>query len=109
MLINTNTTNSTTASTTVFWLVFPLSHPHPTTSQPLPASSRYTAIFTSGDYPLVEFTFWGKVVNFFNVLVAVGVVGIPASVLASGFADLLDQKRSGEYDEYDEYDEKPLG
>ena len=47
--------------------------------------------------------------NFFNVLVAVGVVGIPASVLASGFADLLDQKRSGEYDEYDEYDEKPLG
>ena len=37
----------------------------------------------------------GRLVNFFNVLVAVAVVGIPASIIAAGFTDMLGEQRAG--------------
>lgn len=91
----------------VFWFVFAtllyLSEERNNTSEAgrqmsqrfssIPESLQYSAIFLTGDFPLTKFTIWGRIINFFNVVVAVGVVGLPASVLAGGFADLLDQRR----------------
>jgi hypothetical protein len=59
----------------------------------VPNSLQYTAIFLTGDFPLVGFSFWGRIVNVANVLVAVGVVGIPAGIIADGYTDALQESR----------------
>lgn len=45
-----------------------------------------------GDFPLVEYGGFGRVILFFAVLAAVGVVAIPSGVIASGFAEIVATK-----------------
>ena len=52
----------------------------------------YTCVHLTGDYPIVSYSFWGRVVCFFMVLTAVGVVSIPSGLIASGFAQVVQSK-----------------
>jgi len=63
----------------------------------VPMALPYTLILLTGDYPLVDFTFWGRCVNFFMVVFGVGICAIPSSAIASGFVDLVnhDSDESG--------------
>ena len=45
-----------------------------------------------GDFPLVQYGGMGRVILFFAVLAAVGVVAIPSGVIASGFAEIVESK-----------------
>lgn len=51
-----------------------------------------TGIHLTGDFPLVEYGGLGRVILFFAVLAAVGVVAIPSGVIASGFAEIVESK-----------------
>jgi len=55
----------------------------------VPMSLPYTLFLLSGDYPLVDWTFWGKVFNFFMVIMAAGIAAVPAGVLSGAFVDVL--------------------
>jgi len=59
----------------------------------VPYALSYDLVLLSGDYPLTDFTFGGKVINFLQVLVAVGVVGVPSGLIASGFIAVLEKER----------------
>jgi hypothetical protein len=44
----------------------------------------------TGDYPITDYTFWGKAVNFFMILFAVSMVAIPSGLLADGFQQVIE-------------------
>ena len=56
------------------------------------ATATYTLVHLTGDYPIVTYSLWGRIVCFFMVLVAVGVVSIPSGLIASGFAQVVRSK-----------------
>eukprot|EP00397_Hematodinium_sp_SG-2012_P001397 GEMP01001399.1.p1 GENE.GEMP01001399.1~~GEMP01001399.1.p1 ORF type:complete len:1177 (+),score=258.16 GEMP01001399.1:112-3642(+) len=49
----------------------------------------YTLVHLTGDYPLVDYTLGAKAVLAVSMLVAVGVVSVPAGILASGYTSEL--------------------
>lgn len=51
-----------------------------------------TGIHLTGDFPIIEYDGWGRIILFFCVVAAVGVVAIPSGVVASGFAEIVDSK-----------------
>ena len=55
-------------------------------------SIPYTGIHLTGDFPLIEYCGLGRVVLFFIVIAAVGVVSIPSGVIASGFMEVVQTK-----------------
>jgi len=55
----------------------------------------YTGIHLTGDFPIIEYNTLGRVVCFFIVVVAVGVVSIPAGLIASGFAQIIEKRVDG--------------
>eukprot|EP01052_Picozoa_sp_SAG31_P072670 SAG31_NODE_31658_length_365_cov_1.360902_1_plen_121_part_11 len=57
----------------------------------VPQSMPYTLILLSGDYPLINFSFYGKVVNFFMIIVAQAVVAIPTAITISSFTNVVFQ------------------
>jgi len=56
----------------------------------------YTLVHLTGDYPLVDYTLSSKIVLFFSLLFAVGVVAVPAGLMASGFSKQLEIFRAQE-------------
>ena len=56
------------------------------------SSLQYTAVLLSGDYPITDFSLTGKFLCACSVVVAVGVVAVPASILAGAFVELLQQQ-----------------
>jgi hypothetical protein len=52
-------------------------------------SMVYTGIHLTGDYPIITYSWSGRVVNFFMVIAAVGVVSIPSGLIASGFVEIV--------------------
>lgn len=56
----------------------------------------YTLVHLTGDYPLVDYTLPSKIVLFFSLLFAVGVVAVPAGLMASGFSKQLEVFRARE-------------
>lgn len=50
----------------------------------------YTLVHLTGDYPLVDYTLHAKISLFFSLLFAVGVVSVPAGLMASGFSKQLE-------------------
>ncbi len=60
----------------------------------VPSTLQYDLILLSGDYPLVDFTTWGRWLNVVQILVAVGVVAVPSGLIASGFSELLEEKKN---------------
>lgn len=59
----------------------------------VPNSLPFDLIHLSGDYPLIDYTLGGRFVNFLQILVAVGVVGVPSALIASGFPAVLEEQR----------------
>jgi hypothetical protein len=59
----------------------------------IPNSFQYAFIHLSGDYPFVDYTPWGRLVNVFIILIAVAVVGVPFGLVSSGFSEVLEQVR----------------
>jgi hypothetical protein len=64
-------------------------------------SVRYENMFTSipltgihltGDFPMIEYDAFGRIILFFMVIAAVGVVAIPSGVIASGFTEIVNSK-----------------
>ena len=55
-------------------------------------SMVYTGIHLTGDYPIITYSWSGRVVNFFMVIAAVGVVSIPSGLIASGFVEIVRSK-----------------
>lgn len=53
-----------------------------------------TGIRLPGDFPIVEYDGVGRIVCFFMVIAAVGIVSIPSGVIASGFADIVQSQIS---------------
>lgn len=51
-----------------------------------------TGIHLTGDFPLIEYGALGRIILFFIVIAAVGVVSIPSGVIASGFAEIVQSK-----------------
>lgn len=49
----------------------------------------YTFIHLTGDYPLVQYTNAGRVVNFFMIVLAQAFVAIPAAVLIDAFQEIM--------------------
>merc|ERR1719230_2228312 len=56
----------------------------------------YTLVHLTGDYPLVDYTTSAKICLFFSLLFAVGVVAVPAGLMASGFSAQLEMYRAQE-------------
>jgi len=53
------------------------------------SSAQYSAVLITGDYPIKDFTLGGKLCCVCAVVVAVGIVAVPASVLAGAFVEIL--------------------
>lgn len=66
------------------------------------SSLQYSAVLLTGDYPIKDFSLAGKLCCVVAVVVAVGIVAVPASILASAFVDILqdeaDLRRKQRYD-----------
>jgi hypothetical protein len=66
------------------------------------SSLQYSAVLLTGDYPITDFSFWGKICCAVAVVVAVGIVAVPASILAGAFVDILqnnaEQRRKERYE-----------
>lgn len=53
-----------------------------------------TGIHLTGDFPLIEYGGFGRVILFFIVITAVGIVAVPSGVIASGFAEIVELKHA---------------
>mmetsp|Transcript_21568 Transcript_21568/g.31362 ORF Transcript_21568/g.31362 Transcript_21568/m.31362 type:complete len:1172 (-) Transcript_21568:211-3726(-) len=66
------------------------------------SSLQYSAVLLTGDYPIVDFSLWGKLCCVVAVVVAVGIVAVPASILAGAFVEILqaqaEKRRQTRYD-----------
>jgi len=66
------------------------------------SSLQYSGVLLTGDYPLVDFSPYGRIICSIAVVVAVGIVAVPASILAGAFVDLLQEqaesRRSARYE-----------
>ena len=56
-------------------------------------SMVYTGIHLTGDYPIITYSWPGRVINFFMVIAAVGIVSIPSGLIASGFVEIVRSKQ----------------
>lgn len=59
----------------------------------VPTALSYTLILLSGDYPLIEFTWPGRLVNFFMIICAQAIVGIPTAITIAGFQTIVQEAR----------------
>ena len=51
-------------------------------------------IHLSGDYPIVNYDTWARVLNFFGVIIGVGLVSIPAGLIANGFSEVVEENQA---------------
>ena len=61
-------------------------------------SMSYTGIHLTGDFPTVEYDAYGRIICFFIVIAAVGVVSVPSGLIASGFVDIVGSKSKKDND-----------
>ncbi|GAB5362946.1 hypothetical protein AAMO2058_000842000 [Amorphochlora amoebiformis] len=66
----------------------PMAHRYGT----IPNSMWYTLIHLTGDFPLVDYTWQGKLVLCVMVLMAVAVVCLPAGIYAEAFQNLMERR-----------------
>jgi len=52
----------------------------------------YTGVHLTGDYPITEYSWPSRFINFFMVIAAVGVVSIPSALIANGFVEIVQSK-----------------
>lgn len=57
------------------------------------SGAPYILVHLTGDYPLIDYTIKARIVLFFALLGAVGVVAVPTGLLASGFQNELKARR----------------
>merc|ERR1719506_1827301 len=58
----------------------------------VPSSFFYTFIHLTGDYPLYKYSNAGRVVNFFMIIIAQGLVAIPLGIIVDGFQAVLEDR-----------------
>jgi hypothetical protein len=56
------------------------------------SSLQYSSVLLTGDYPLVDFSVWGKLFCSMAIVVAVGVVAVPANLLSNAFSQILEEQ-----------------
>ena len=56
------------------------------------SSLQFSGVLLTGDYPIVDFSLTGKLTCAVMIIVAVGIVAVPASILAGAFVDLLQEQ-----------------
>merc|ERR1719502_1223187 len=56
----------------------------------VPNALTITMYHLTGDYPIVDYTFWGKAVNLAMIIFAVSMVAIPSGLLADGFQQVVE-------------------
>ena len=56
-------------------------------------SAIYTGIHLTGDYPIITYDWPARLINFFMVIAAVGVVSIPSGIIAGGFIQVVQSKQ----------------
>jgi hypothetical protein len=59
----------------------------------VPIAMHVTMIHLTGDYPLIDYNDWGRLINFFMVIGAAGVVGVPMGLIATGFSNVIERDR----------------
>eukprot|EP00978_Attheya_sp_CCMP212_P005123 scaffold11316_cov60-Attheya_sp.AAC.6 len=57
----------------------------------------YTGIHLTGDYPIITYDSFSRVVCFIMVIAAVGVVSVPSGLIASGFAEIVQSKMKAKH------------
>ena len=55
-----------------------------------------TIIHLTGDFPIVNYDTWARVNCFFMVVIGVGLVSIPAGLIASGFSDVVEESQGAD-------------
>lgn len=60
------------------------------------SSMGYVNIHLTGDYPIIDYNIWGRLVAFFMIVVGVGIVSIPSGLIADGFKTVVAEKMQGE-------------
>lgn len=71
------------------------------------AAMPFTMIHLTGDYPIIEYNWYGRALCMVMVVIGVGVVSIPSGVIADGFVQVVHEKtklgktRRGSLLEYD--------
>jgi len=53
------------------------------------SASGYVNIHLTGDYPLIDYNVWGRIICFFMIVVGVGIVSIPSGLIADGFSTVI--------------------
>jgi hypothetical protein len=48
----------------------------------IPSSLQPDLILLTGDYPLVDFTITGRLINVVQIIVGIGIVAVPSGVIA---------------------------
>jgi hypothetical protein len=56
------------------------------------ASLPFVMMHLTGDYPIIEYNLFGRMICFFMVVFAAGVVGIPTGIIADGFREVVSKK-----------------
>lgn len=59
----------------------------------------YTMVHLTGDYPLVDYTLWAKSVLAVSLVIAVGIIAVPAGILAGGYSSELELYRKEQREE----------
>lgn len=62
-------------------------------------SLTLASIHLTGDYPIVDYSSCGRIICFFMIILAVGVVSIPSGLISSGFLEILQSKTKGTKDD----------
>eukprot|EP01134_Creolimax_fragrantissima_P007328 CFRG7328T1 len=70
----------------------------------IPKAMFYTLLNMFGEFPVSDFTPWGKFVGGVMSVFAVGVAAIPTGILGAGFMENIQEKRTHKNDEADEED-----
>ncbi|KAG5180071.1 hypothetical protein JKP88DRAFT_324581 [Tribonema minus] len=59
----------------------------------VPSALQPDLVLLTGDYPLVDFTTWGRLINVAQIFVGVGLIAVPSGLIAGGFTQLLQERR----------------
>merc|ERR1740138_683332 len=58
------------------------------------AALPFVFVHLTGDYPIIEYNIWARIIVFFMVIGAAGIVSIPTGLIADGFSEVC-AKREG--------------
>jgi voltage-gated potassium channel len=72
----------------------------------VPSALFYTFIHLTGDYPLYKYTYWGRLVNVFMIMLGQILIGLPIGIIIDGFQEAIAEKAQRDAEEEDEEEDK---